>query len=119
MTEVALGLLSRDGRWFLQRRDPNCATLPGLWEFPGGKLEPGETPEAAMVRELEEEVQVRARALRPLPGMDGVVRLHPFLIEAEGDPRTGLAWGWFTPEEMHRLAIPPANVPLVALLARV
>jgi hypothetical protein len=47
-----------------------------------------------------------------------MVRLHPFLVDAEGDPRTDLAWGWFTVEEMLRLPLPPMNVALIGLLAQ-
>ena len=109
MTEVALALLGREGRWFLQRRDPGNPVLPGLWEFPGGKAEADESPEEALRRELLEEVGVRVVAASALPTVAGAVRLHPFLVEARGVPRTGLAWGWFTWEELARLPMPPAN----------
>ena len=118
MTEVALALLRRGDRWFLQRRDPANPVLPGLWEFPGGKAEAGETFEEALQRELLEEVGLALRVARPGPVLDGTVRLHPFLVEAEGDPRTDLAWGWFMAEEMLRLPIPPRNVALIGLMAQ-
>ncbi len=117
MTLVALALLRRGGRWFLQRRDPANPVLPGLWEFPGGKVEPGEELEAALRRELAEEVGLHAEASLSLPVVAGAAHLHPFLVEAGGEPRTALAWGWFTPEEAGRLPVPPANGPLIALLA--
>lgn len=121
MVDVALALLRREGRCFLQRRDPGSAVLPGRWEFPGGKLEPGEAPEAALVRELVEELGLAAGGLRPLDPLvhaygDRTVRLHPFLVQAGGPPRTALAWGWFAPAEMRRLTLPEANLPLVARL---
>lgn len=119
---VALGLVLREGRCFLQRRDPDSPVLPGRWEFPGGKLEPLESPEAALERELAEELGGVPRvleALEPLlhayPGR--TVRLHPFLLALDGPPRTRLAWGWFTPAQMRRLPSPEANRPLVELLA--
>ena len=118
MTEVALALLRRGDRWFLQRRDPANPVLPGLWEFPGGKAEAGETFEEALQRELLEEVGLALRVARPGPVLDGTVRLHPFLVEAEGDPRTDLAWGWFTVEEILRLPIPPRNAALIGLMAQ-
>ena len=116
MTDVALALLRRGDRWFLQRRDPASPVLPGLWEFPGGKAEPGELCAAAVVRELREEVGLVPRTARPWPTIEGVVRLHPFLVEADGDPRTELAWGWFTAQELVCLPIPPMNAALVRWL---
>jgi 8-oxo-dGTP diphosphatase len=117
MTEVALAMIRRGGRWFLQRRDPANAVLPGLWEFPGGKVEEGETPERALGRELREETALILRDARPCSVIDGVVRLHSFFVEADGDPRTGLAWGWFTEEELRRLPTPPRNRALIDKLA--
>jgi 8-oxo-dGTP diphosphatase len=118
MTEVALALIRRGERWFLQRRAPGNPVLPGLWEFPGGKVEAGETPEAALERELREEVALALRDARPCSVLDGPTRLHSFLVETEGDPRTELAWGWFTVEEMRRLPIPPMNRDLAEKLAK-
>jgi len=118
MTEAALALLPRQGRWFVQRRAAANPELPGLWEFPGGKLEPGEPPEAALCRELREEVGVSVWAVQPLPVIEGSVRLHPFIVQIEGDPRTPLAWGWFTAAELLRLPLPPANAALVRMLAQ-
>ena len=109
MRDVALGILVRQGRWFLQRRDLGNSVLPGLWEFPGGKVEPGERPEEALVRELVEEVALRPDSFRACPALEGPPRLHPFRIEAGGHPRTPLAWGWFSLEESRRLPMPPAN----------
>jgi len=117
MTEVALALIRRDGRCFLQRRAGSNPVLPDLWEFPGGKVEPPETPLEALRRELLEEVGMDLGMATPLPALDGPVRLHPFLVEAPGQPRTDLAWGWFTREEMARLPIPPANAELIRRLA--
>lgn len=118
MTEVALALLQREGRWFLQRRDPGSAGLPGLWEFPGGKVEAGETVLECLRRELREEVGLEAREVQPLPLLEGEVRLHPFLVQAEGQPRTELAWGWFEVAELARLPIPPMNQALIARLVQ-
>ncbi|MFN8010050.1 MAG: (deoxy)nucleoside triphosphate pyrophosphohydrolase [Holophagaceae bacterium] len=119
--DVALALLRLEGRCLLQRRDPASPVLPGRWEFPGGKLEPGEAPESALVRELAEELGLGAAGPRPLEPLvhaygDRTVRLHPFLVTPDGPPRTALAWGWFTPAEMLRLPLPEANLPLVARL---
>jgi mutator protein MutT len=116
MTEVALALIRRGGRCFLQRRAQDNPVLPGLWEFPGGKVEAGESLLACLRRELREEVGLVAGEVRPLPLLEGQVRLHPFLVEAEGQPRTELAWGWFKVEELGRLPIPPMNLALIEWL---
>lgn len=121
VVEVAIALIAFEGRWFLQRRDPAGPVLPGLWEFPGGKVEPGESPEAACLRELSEELGMSSGALRfrdrwihAYP--DRQVVLHAFEAEASGSPRTELAWGWFAGEEIRRLPTPEANAALIASL---
>lgn len=118
MTRAALALIERQGRWFLQRRDTANPEFPGLWEFPGGKLEPNESPEAALRRELHEEVGLSLVEAQPLPAVTGAVSLYPFLVRVAGAPRTELAWGWFTPEEVRRLPLPPANTALLDVLSR-
>lgn len=119
MIDVAIALIQSSGRWFLQRRDLSNPVLPGSWEFPGGKVEPGEAPLAALRRELLEEVGMVPSVVIALPVLEDAVRLHPFLIEAAESPRTDLAWGWFTLEEMARLPIPPANHELIHRLGGV
>lgn len=116
MTDAVLALIRREDRWFLQRRDPANPVLPGLWEFPGGKVEVGERLEEALERELQEEVGLNLKQARSGPALEGPVRLHPFFVEVEGTPRTDLAWGWFTPAEIARLPIPPRNGALLGLL---
>lgn len=118
MTGAALALIQRHDRWFLQRRAAANPVLPGLWEFPGGKLESGEAPEIALRRELLEEVGLAAVEVQQLPALTGAVCLYPFLVSAAGEPRTELAWGWFTLEEMRRLPLPPANQALLEVLSR-
>ncbi|WP_243287865.1 NUDIX domain-containing protein [Geothrix terrae] len=116
MTEVALAAIQSGGRWFLQRRGLSNPVMPGLWEFPGGKVEASESPLDALRRELMEEVGMKLDAATALPTLEGPVRLHPFVIHGVGAPRTELAWGWFTLEEMARLPIPPANGELIRRL---
>ncbi|HEX9081867.1 MAG TPA: (deoxy)nucleoside triphosphate pyrophosphohydrolase [Holophagaceae bacterium] len=120
--EVALAIVVREGRVFLQRRSESAQVCPGLWEFPGGKVEPGEAPVSAARRELLEETGlevIHLRACEPLAFEypDRIVRLHPFLVEARGIPRTSLAWGWFSLRDLRRLPQPEANDHLMALLA--
>lgn len=116
MTEVVLGLLRRGDRYFLQRRALGNPVLPGLWEFPGGKVEAGESPLQALLRELSEEVGVGFQRAEALPVIEGPVSLHPFLVDSEDAPHTRLAWGWFRPAEMLRLPVPPANLVLIRSL---
>lgn len=107
---VVLGLISRGETWFLQRRALEARRLPGCWEFPGGKVEPWETPEAALLRELAEEIGWRPEAWRPLPVLEaGALHLHPYLCRGSAEPSSGLAWGWFTRIEAARLRIPEPN----------
>jgi 8-oxo-dGTP diphosphatase len=113
-TAVAVALILDRGRCFVQRRDPAARRFPGLWEFPGGKLEPGESPRAALLRELREELRWRPDRARALPALghaypDFTVLLHPFLCAGTEPPRTALAWGWFTRGQLARLAMPEAS----------
>ncbi len=122
--DVALALVVRAGRVLLQRRDLHDPVMPGLWEFPGGKLEAGEPPGSAAIRELREETGLEGGDPRAFPPIafdypDRCVVLHPFRTAAEGVPRTGLAWGWFRPEEAERLRQPEANRLLAPLVARI
>ena len=112
--EAAVALIEREGRCFLQRRDASSRNFPGLWEFPGGKLEPGERPEDALYRELEEELRWTPEAVEEVepisfayPERD--VLLHPFRCHGAGPLHCALAWGWFLPAEIGRLRLPGAS----------
>lgn len=123
---VAVAMCGADGRWLMQRRAPGRQHA-GMWEFPGGKVEPGETPEAALVRELAEElgVTVLPAALSPLGFATqadqgrGVVMLLYRCARWDGTPRAldAAELCWDTPDRLARLPMPPLDVPLVRLLA--
>lgn len=122
MRGIALAVWEREGRFFLQRRALEAKVLPGLWEFPGGKVEGEESPATACQREFHEELGLQCRVLAPLGDLahtyaHGAVRLHPLRVEAEGRVRTELAWGWFRMDEVGHLPIPEANRVLLTLLA--
>lgn len=125
MPVVAAALIDRDGRVLVQLR-PAGKAMAGLWEFPGGKVEPGETPEAALVRELEEElgIVVAEEALAPLtfasaplPGRHLLLLLY--VCRAWGGVPQALdatALAWHTPAALRDLAMPPADLPFIAAL---
>ena len=122
---VACVLLGPDGSVLLARR-PEGRELAGLWEFPGGKIEPGEPPEEALVRELEEELGVRVKHenLVPLTFVSHSYRefhlLMPlYLCEAwEGNvaAEEGQELAWVRPDQLVDYAMPPADEPLKASL---
>jgi 8-oxo-dGTP diphosphatase len=124
---VAAALVDGERRILLQQRAPGRA-MAGLWEFPGGKVEEGERPEAALARELEEElgIAVEIAALSPaaFASADNDGR-HMLLLlylcrEWQGEPRPldAAALKWVRPDEMAELAMPPADEPLIPLLDR-
>ncbi len=130
LTVVAAALADAEGRVLLQQRAPG-RTMAGRWEFPGGKVEEGERPEAALVRELREELGIEVDPARLMPAAfasadspDGSGRHLLLLLYLcrtwEGEPRPLDAAGlkWLTPAEMKVAEMPPADVPLVAALER-
>lgn len=126
MTVVAAALIDEAGRVLLQRRAPDRA-MAGLWEFPGGKVEPGELPEAALVRELREELGIEAEsasltpacfASAPVGGRHMILLLY--LCRAwRGEPRPldASALKWVRPADMIASEMPPADQPLIELLS--
>jgi 8-oxo-dGTP diphosphatase len=111
------------GRVLLARRTEG-RDLAGLWEFPGGKCEPGESPEAALVRELREELGIEARVGAPLIRVpqrypDKRLVLDVRHVESWQGPargREGQALAWVPGEKLERYAMPPADRPVVAAL---
>ncbi|WP_435368550.1 (deoxy)nucleoside triphosphate pyrophosphohydrolase [Sphingomonas faeni] len=122
---VAAALVDLEGRVLLQQR-PEGKSLAGLWEFPGGKIEPGETPEAALIRELEEELAIVVPHACLAPATFASAPLgdrHLLLLlyitrKWTGVPRAleATALRWVRPNEMHALPMPPADRPLIGLL---
>lgn len=123
---VAAALVRADGRVLLQQR-PQGKAMAGLWEFPGGKVEPGERPEPALARELAEElgISVAEDALVPAAFASATLGDRHLLLllylcrSWEGVPEAldATALRWATPAEMRTLPMPPADVPLVDALA--
>ncbi|MDE2490605.1 MAG: (deoxy)nucleoside triphosphate pyrophosphohydrolase [Elusimicrobia bacterium] len=121
---VAAAVLVRGGRVLLARR-PAGKRLAGLWEFPGGKLEAGESPADALRRELKEELGLDAAVgpelARTLHDYDfGRIELIALLCRAEGEPRAleHDALEWALPADLPRRALTPADAPLAERLAR-
>lgn len=124
---TAAALVDAHGRVLVQQRSAG-RSMAGLWEFPGGKVEPGETPEHALVRELEEELGIavdpgdlHAAAFASEPLGDRHLLLLLYVCRAWGGiPRALDADGlqWLAPGALSTLQMPPADVPLVALLEK-
>ena len=125
MMVVAVALLDAAGRILLQQRAPG-RSMAGLWEFPGGKMEDGETAEAALVREIEEELGLRLDPADLEPACfasDEVAGRRMILLlyvcrawRGEPAPLDAAALRWATLDEMRSLAMPPADEPLIPLL---
>ena len=122
---AAVVLVDPDGRVLLAQR-PAGKAMAGLWEFPGGKLDPGETPEAALIRELAEElgIDVAASCLAPFAfashGYPDFHLLMPLYVCRKWagipTPREGQHLRWVRPARLADYPMPPADKPLLALL---
>ena len=122
---VAVALVDADGRVLLAER-PAGKPMAGLWEFPGGKVREGETPEAALIRELKEElgIDVTASCLAPFTfashGYEDFHLLMPLYVcrrwQGMVSPREGQRLAWVRPGRLADYPMPPADKPLVALL---
>jgi 8-oxo-dGTP diphosphatase len=124
VTEVAAAVIERPGEFLLAQR-PEGKPYPGYWEFPGGKIEPGEDARTALARELEEELGIRVREATPwitrmYTYTHATVRLHFYRVTAwEGEPRPledqAIAWQRVGHPEVSPML--PANAPVLAALA--
>jgi len=118
----AVALIDADGRVLMAKR-PEGKSLAGLWEFPGGKVEDGERPEAALIRELKEElgIDVAESCLAPLTfashAYDDFHLLMPLYVcrrwKGIPQPMEGQELKWVRANELRKLPMPPADVPLI------
>lgn len=122
---VAAALIDADGRVLVQQR-PADKSMAGLWEFPGGKIEPDETPEMALVRELQEELGIETQTSCLAPAgfaSEALGDRHLILLlyicrKWRGIPQAieAPAIRWVRPIALHDLPMPPADKPLIGLL---
>lgn len=122
---VAAALIDGDGRVLVQQR-PAGKSMAGLWEFPGGKVDPGESPEAALIRELDEELGIATDQACLAPACfasEPLGERHLLLLlyvcrkwRGIVHAREASALQWLPPVALHGLAMPPADRPLIGLL---
>ena len=127
----AVALIDRDGRVLLAQR-PEGKPMAGLWEFPGGKIEPGETPERALIRELDEELGINTAAacLAPLSftshryaATDTQQAFHLLLLlyvcrrwQGRPQPNEGGTLKWVRPQQLRDHPMPEADISLIAAI---
>lgn len=122
---VAVALIDSEGRVLLAQR-PEGKSLAGLWEFPGGKVEQGETPEAALIRELAEElgIETKSSCLAPLTfashSYDDFHLLMPLFAcrrwTGIPTPQEGQNLAWVRARDLRNYPMPPADIPLIPIL---
>ena len=122
---MACALIDADGRVLIAQRPPQKA-MGGLWEFPGGKVEAGETPETTLIRELDEElgIAVKEACLAPFtfashayPDFHLLMPLYACRRwEGTPQPREHTALKWVRPKDLSQWPMPPADLPLIPML---
>ena len=122
---AAVALVDSDGRVLLAQRPPG-KHLAGMWEFPGGKVNAGESPEAALIRELAEEldIQTDAKCLAPFTfashAYENFHLLMPLYVcrvwQGIARPMEGQTLAWVRPAQLTDYEMPPADIPLIAML---
>lgn len=116
MVEVSAAVICRGGQVLICQR-PRGKNFELLWEFPGGKVEPHESPEACIVRECREELGIAIRVIRKLSEVvykypKGAIRLHFFaaeIVSGELVQNEHVAMAWITPDELHRYTFCPPD----------
>lgn len=121
----AVALIDADGRVLLAQR-PAGKSMAGMWEFPGGKVESGESPEHALIRELQEELGINTwqSCLAPLTfashAYEDFHLLMPLFAcrkwEGTPSPKEGQTLKWVRPRDMRDYPMPPADLPLIPIL---
>lgn len=121
-TEIAVAVVEHEGRFLIQQRPPGAA-LAGRWEFPGGKVEPGESPQAASVRECREETGLDVEVVGEYEPADvsyshGAVRLYFFACRPTATPLPcpGPTPCWVARDQLQRYEFPSGNRRLLATL---
>ena len=122
---AAVALIDRDGRILLAER-PEGKSMAGLWEFPGGKVELGETPETALIRELQEELAIDTwqSCLAPLTFASHTYEDFHLLMplfacrkwNGTPTPQEGQRLAWAPVKDLRSYPMPPADIPLIAML---
>jgi mutator protein MutT len=121
LVPIAIAVIEHDGKYLLQQRTSE-QVLAGKWEFPGGKIEAGESPADAAVRETREETSLAVRAARTLVEVrhayeHATVQLHFVLCRPLAGSSPSASTRWVTAAELREYDFPAANVPLLQMLA--